>query len=59
METDELRTRLALVRDTVAAASEGRYPAPRIVAVTKTRPPEMILPLAGMGITEIGENHVQ
>ena len=47
------------IRRELAEASEGRYPAPRLMAVTKTRPPEEILLLKDAGITEIGENRVQ
>ena len=47
------------IRRELEEASEGRYPAPRLMAVTKTRTPEEILPLKDMGITEIGENRVQ
>ena len=59
MDTDLLRERLEQLRHALACASEGRYPAPRIIAVTKTHPVEMILPLAQLGIREIGENRVQ
>ena len=59
MESDLLRERLDHLRSALLTASEGRYPPPRIIAVTKTHPAEMILPLAGLGIQEIGENRVQ
>ena len=51
--------RVGRIRQELETASEGRYPAPRLVAVTKTHPPEIILPLKAAGITEIGENRVQ
>ena len=51
--------RIGRIRQELETASEGRYPAPRLVAVTKTHPPEIILPLKAAGITEIGENRVQ
>ena len=47
------------IRRELAEASEGRYPAPRLMAVTKTRTPEEILLLKEAEITEIGENRVQ
>ena len=48
-----------MIRQELAEASNGRYPAPRLIAVTKTHSPEEILPLAEAGVTEIGENRVQ
>ncbi len=60
MGTEEiLRERVERIRRELAEASDGRYPAPKLIAVTKTHPPEMILPLAEAGITDIGENRVQ
>ena len=59
MNRDEMQDRIARIRRELAEASEGRYPAPRLVAVTKTHSAEEILPLAEAGITEIGENRVQ
>ena len=59
METELLRSRVEKVRAELAAASEGKYPVPRLIAVTKTHPAEDILPLAELGIREIGENRVQ
>ena len=47
------------IRRELADAAEDRYPVPRLMAVTKTRPPEEILLLKDAGITEIGENRVQ
>lgn len=55
----ELAQRVELVRERLRAASEGRYPAPRLIAVTKTRAASEILPLKELGVTEIGENRVQ
>ena len=54
-----LRERIERIRRELTEASEGRYPAPKLIAVTKTHPPEMILPLREAGITDIGENRVQ
>ena len=60
MTTEErLAERIGMIRRELAEASEGRYPAPKLIAVTKTHPPEMILPLKVAGITDIGENRVQ
>ena len=56
---DMLRERIGAIRRELDEASEGRYPAPRLIAVTKTHPPEMILPILEAGITDIGENRVQ
>jgi len=59
MTREELEGRIARIRQELAEASEGRYPAPRLIAVTKTHSAEEILPLAELGVTEIGENRVQ
>ena len=59
MDTELPRSRVEAVRANLSAASQGRYPAPKLIAVTKTHPPEMILPLREMGISDIGENRVQ
>ena len=50
---------MAQVRQELAEAAAGRYPVPRLIAVTKTHSAEEILPLSEMGVTEIGENRVQ
>ena len=59
MDAEILRARVEAVRANLAAASQGRYPTPRMIAVTKTHPAEMILPLRDMGVEDIGENRVQ
>ncbi len=59
MPTQQLAGRLEAVRAALASASQGRYAPPRVIAVTKTRPAEDILPLAELGQTGIGENRVQ
>ena len=59
MAQEELTGRVEEVRRVLAAASEGRYPPPRLIAVTKTHPAERILPLLEAGVTDIGENRVQ
>lgn len=59
MTREELLNRVARIRQELAEASEGRYPAPKLIAVTKTHSVEEILPLLEAGVTEIGENRVQ
>lgn len=59
MTQEEMRASIERIRRELEEASEGKYPAPRLMAVTKTHTPEEILPLKEMGITEIGENRVQ
>ena len=59
MREEELLERIDRIRRELDEASEGRYPIPKLIAVTKTHPPEMILPLKAAGITDIGENRVQ
>ena len=59
MNPEELARRVARIRQELADASDGRYPAPRLIAVTKTHSADEILPLAEAGVTEIGENRVQ
>ena len=59
MTREELEQRVSRIRQELAEASEGRYPAPKLIAVTKTHSAEEILPLAEAGVTEIGENRVQ
>ena len=59
MRREELEERLAAVRRGLQEASEGRWPVPKLVVVTKTHTPEEILPLAELGVTDIGENRVQ
>jgi hypothetical protein len=58
----ELATRLAATRSRIAAAcaSAGRDPAEiTLVAVTKTYPASDVLALAGLGLTDFGENRDQ
>jgi len=59
MTPEELAGRVAKVRQELAEAAAGKYPVPRLIAVTKTHSAEEILPLAQAGVTEIGENRVQ
>ena len=59
MTGEEIQRNVARIRQELAEASEGRWPVPKLIAVTKTHSPEEILPLAEAGVTEIGENRVQ
>ena len=59
MTREEMETRVARIRQELEEAAAGRYPVPKLIAVTKTHSAEEILPLADMGITDIGENRVQ
>ena len=59
MTREELERRVTLVRQELEEAANGRYPVPKLIAVTKTHSAEEILPLAEAGVTEIGENRVQ
>ena len=59
MTREELESRVCRVRRELEEAAEGRWPIPKLIAVTKTHSAEEILPLAEFGVTEIGENRVQ
>ena len=59
MTGEEIQRNVARIRQELAEASEGRWPVPKLIAVTKTHSPEEILPLRELGIEEIGENRVQ
>ena len=59
MEFLELKNRVETVQANLANASEGKYSAPKLIAVTKTHPVETILPLAKLGIVDVGENRTQ
>ena len=59
MEFLELKNRVELLRANLAEASQAKYPAPKLIAVTKTHPVETILPLAKLGIVDVGENRTQ
>ena len=59
MERELLAANLERVRRELTEATEGRWPVPRLVAVTKTHPLEDILPLRDFGVTDVGENRVQ
>ena len=58
-DIDILAQRLGHIRASLEGASEGRYPAPKLIAVTKTHTLDEILPLRGLGVTDVGENRVQ
>ena len=53
-----MQANLTLIQQRLAAASDGKYPVPKLIAVTK-RTAEDILPLQNLGVTDIGENKVQ
>jgi PLP dependent protein len=60
--TSQLAANVAAVRDRIAAAAEaaGRDPSEvTLVAVTKTYPAADVIRLAGLGVTDIGENKDQ
>lgn len=60
--TPRLEERIARVRRRLAAAAEaaGRQPADvRLIAVTKTHPPETARAAVAAGVDELGENRVQ
>ncbi len=59
MDASLLRARYESALAAAASASEGRYMPPQIIAVTKTHPVQEILPLADLGVRQIGENRVQ
>lgn len=59
MTRDELEKRVNRIRRELEEATEGRWPAPKLIAVTKTHSAEEILPLKEIGVAEIGENRVQ
>ena len=59
MTREEMENRVARIRQELEEAAAGRYPVPKLIAVTKTHSAEEILPLADMGITDIGDNRVQ
>lgn len=59
MTREELGLKVLRIRQELEEASGGRYPVPKLIAVTKTHTAEEILPLLEAGVTEIGENRVQ
>lgn len=59
MEFFDLSQRVETVRANLASASGGKYPVPKLIAVTKTHPVEAILPLQKLGIVDVGENRTQ
>lgn len=59
MMQEILAERVREIRRELETAADGRYPPPRLIAVTKTHGIEEILPLREAGVTEIGENRVQ
>jgi pyridoxal phosphate enzyme (YggS family) len=61
MDVDELRDRLAGVRERIegAKARAGRADAVTLVAVTKTHPAEVVRAAVAAGVGDVGENRVQ
>ena len=59
MTRETILENVARIRRELEEASEGRYPTPRLVPVTKTHTAAEILILKDAGVTEIGENRVQ
>ena len=57
MTPEELARRVARIRQELAEASDGRYPAPRLIAVTKTHSAEEILPLLAQMGKELAEEN--
>ena len=51
MNPEELKRRVARIRQELEEAADGKYPAPRLIAVTKTHSAEEILPLADAGVS--------
>ena len=45
---ENLQANLTLIQQRLAAASDGKYPVPKLIAVTKTHPEEEILPLQNL-----------
>lgn len=54
-----LQDRVKAVMETLKRESEPWGRCPKLIAVTKYSAPEEILPLAQLGVTDIGENRVQ
>lgn len=54
-----MQARVEAVRASLQEASDGKYPVPRLIAVTKTHPVDTILPISRLGIRDIGENRTQ
>lgn len=59
MTREELESRVARIKRELEEAADGRWPVPKLIAVTKTHSAEEILPIAEAGVTDIGENRVQ
>ena len=60
MPENTLAGRLEKLRGELrTAAAAGGWPAPKLIAVSKTHPLEEILPLKALGVTDVGENRVQ
>ena len=59
MTREELESRVERIKRELEEAADGRWPVPKLIAVTKTHSAEEILPIAEAGVTDIGENRVQ
>ena len=61
-DTDQLKKRLADVRSRIVAAAKRvgrRSDEVRLIAVSKTHPPEVLREAIDAGVTDLGENRVQ
>lgn len=56
---EEMEQRVRAVRETLERESAPWGRTPTLIAVTKYVSAEAVLPLAGLGVTQIGENRVQ
>ena len=59
VQPEELALRWQRIGAALRDASGGMYLPPKVIAVTKTHPAEELLPLADLGVTDVGENRVQ
>ena len=56
---NSLENRVIAIKKALEIAAAPNYPAPLLIAVTKTVPPEIINNLINTGVCNIGENRVQ
>lgn len=56
---EDIRLNLETIQTRLEKACEGRWPLPRIIAVTKNHPIEELEPLRPLGMEDVGENRVQ
>ena len=57
MTRETMEENIGRIRRELAEASEGRYSVPRLMAVTKTKPAEIVTTLIGSGVRCFGENY--